>query len=462
MDSQLPPTHHHTRRWLSLLIAVSLTGTACGVPTGQNGIVDSFPNVPITLEIWRPYNEAGAYLASSQFYHDRHPNVTVNYQYKNPATFEAELIDALANGTGPDIVALDNDRMPAFIDKLVPMPVAFFVGSDLTANITARYAPAVATDTIFDGKVYGIPFSTDSLALYFNRGMAREVFQDLIREGREFRQDLLVRAPADWDEVVETTKLITQRSGETINRAGIALGVSANVPRTPDIIAAMFLQRGIQMTSSDRRSATFHLASPADPNAYPAATVLEYLKGFVDPSSSYYTWNTSLPNALDAFIEGKLAMLIHHQGAAPYIRQRNPQIEFITAPFPQIPNARAIVDYAIYPVEAVTNNAEYPEVAWDFLSFINQFGLTEYTQSTGRTIPQRGVPATTTVLERYFLTSAFSVQLPTAYSWFKGPNADQVDRQFAQALDRVSQENKDPKESLNQAAAAVSQLLVGP
>lgn len=464
MDSRTrPTTDNQVRRWLSLLLVVSLLGATCSGPTNNSGIVDSFPSDPVVLEVWRPLDEGNAYIAAAEAYHNLHQNVTIDYRYFKAATFEEELIDALANGEGPDIVALNNDRMPAFINKLQPMPEGFFGGSNLVSVITARYAPAVATDTIFNERIYGIPLSTESLVIYVNEGLTRELYEEYNREGEVPNQDLLLRTPADWDELIKMTKLIVQRNGGQISRAAIGLGISSNVPRTADIIAAMFLQRGIKMTSADRQNATFHLPDANRPSDYPGANILEYLKGFVDPNSSYYSWNADMPNALEAFIDGKVAMLIHHPGAASYIRQRNPNLNFKIGPFPQVPNATKIVDYAIYPIEAVTNDADQSEVAWDFLQFITNNTLSIYTNQTGRTEPTRQIPGAATVSERVGISSGtLALQVPTAVSWHKGQDAAESDAIIATALDRVTREGQSARESLNQAAAALTQLLASP
>lgn len=453
-----------TKKLLSLFLAVTFLGGTCGAPPANQGALEDFPSEPLTLTVWRPFDEADAYLAAAQNYRQLHPNVSIDYRFIEPEGYEEAVVNALASQAGPDIISIGNDRIPAFSNKLVSMPERFFGGSDITASLTSLYAPAVVNDVTFDDSVYGIPFSTDSLALYWNRDLVTKLFNEYINTGREFDQELLIRPPVDWDEVVNVTKLIVDRSGNTVNRAGIALGVSTNVPFTADIIAAMMLQRDVQMTSPDQRLATYHLASSENPNYYPGAAVLEYLKGFVDPNSSYYTWNASMPDALEAFIEGKVAMMIGDRSIARIIEQRNPQLGFRISPFPQIPNAKKIVDFAKYPIEAVTNNSDYPEVAWDFLRYISTTSSIQlYYSQSDRTGPRRNQPASTTVLQRKNVTSGtFALQVGTAQSWFKGSNAEEADEYLRQALDRVSIDGRSARESLNQAAASFTEELANP
>lgn len=167
-----------------------------------------------------------------------------------------------------------------------------------------------------------------------------------------------------------------------------------------------------------------------------------------------------MPNGLDAFIEGQAAMIIADRSVARLIEQRNPTLRFRISPLPQLPNAEEIVDYARYPVEAVTNNSEYSEVAWDFLQHVSTYTLALYFTNTDRTNPIRNQAATTTVLQRTNITSGtFSLQVGTARSWYKGPQALMADSILADALDRVSIDGQSARDSLNQAAALFTATL---
>ncbi len=450
------------RRFGLTIIGIALVGASCGAPASQNTLVDPFPKQKLSLEVWLPFDEGPMFKDAVANYRGLHPNVSVNFRAIPAATYETELLNALAAGQGPDIVSLPNDRIPKFADKLLPMPDEFYADHNPVTNVSVKYAPAVATDAIVKGKVYGVPFYTDTLALYWNRAMFLELFNQHIRAGTDFNHDLLLRAPADWNEVVQTIPLITQRNQSGgFDRAAIALGATSNVPVMSDIIAAFLLQQNVIMTSADQRDATFHLPDINDPTYYPGAAVLEFLRLFSDPDSPYYTWNADQPEAVQAFIDGKLAMMINYQALMPYLKQRNPKLDVATSPLPQAANAKTIVDFARYHLETVTNQSKHPQVAWDFIRFITDFGLLSYNSLSGRPSPTRLVPATTTVLERTYRLDPFGLQIGTAKSWFKGQDALGADSILLRALDRVVLEKQDPHESIMQAAQELSKDLQG-
>ena len=442
-----------------LTIAIALVGASCS-PTTTTTIANPFPRGPVKITIWRPFDERTGFRDVANQYHNDHPNVTFDYQTINPATYEADVINALATGKGPDIISIPNDSVFKFHDKLVAMPNGFFGAGDNITSLTALYAPAVTTDTVITNKIFGIPLYTDTLSLIWNTAMFNTVFNQLINQNIKFNQTLLTRAPADWNEVVETSKLLTKRNGDTITQAGIALGTTNNIPNASDILAAMILQRGTGIVSSDNTQATFHLADPSNPKSFPTTDIFNYLRSFSDPKSANYSWNESQPNALDAFIQGNVGMILDYKDVGSIIHQRNPQLAVDAAPLPQVPNAATIVDYAHYNVEAVTNNSQFPQVAWDFLK--SESNSSSFTLATGRPSALRELPATTTVTERRSRNDSFALQIATAQSWFKGNDPKAADTVLTDAFNRFIHGNAGAQASINQAAADLTNLLRSP
>lgn len=451
------------RRLAGICLSVALLGASClggTSPSKPSTIVSSFPHGSINLTIWQPFDEAKDWQPLYQAYQRDHKNITFTFKYIDPANYETDLINALAAGTGPDIVSLPNTAIPQFQSVLVPMPDGFFTGTTAVNGLTSQYPSAVATDAIQGGKVYGIPFYIDTLALFSNTKLKSDIFNQYIAAGKQVDSSLFFQEPADWTTVVAAVKLLAQHNGSTLTRPGIALGTSNNVPHLADITAALLLQQGVSMVTPDKKGAAFHLADPNNPTFYPGTAVLNFLKGFTDPASDYYSWNANQPDAVQDFIDGKLPMLVDYQSDISYIKQRNPTLAFTTTPFPQIANATKIVDYANYQLQVVTNNSQHPDVAWDFLhTALDNLG--DYLYKTGRTAAASQVPATTTVYQRKNLTQPFGFQVPTAQSWYKGKDPVAADTILTRMVDQVTTHGADPQSSLFQAGQALAQLLGG-
>src|SRR3989338_4038097 len=74
----------------------------------------------ITLTIWGAENESFLF-ENFTGYEALRENAAVNYEELNPATYEKEVIDALATGKGPDIIMFHSSWLPKHFNKIVPL-----------------------------------------------------------------------------------------------------------------------------------------------------------------------------------------------------------------------------------------------------------------------------------------------------------------------------------------------------
>ena len=103
---------------------------------------------------------------ASKAYEKAYPNIKINYRKLTYAEYEEEVVSALAAGKGPDIWSIHNTWLPEQIDKLSPMPETV-MRPDLYKETFVDVAAFDMTGP--DEQLYGIPFSVDSLALYYNK-----------------------------------------------------------------------------------------------------------------------------------------------------------------------------------------------------------------------------------------------------------------------------------------------------
>ena len=75
------------------------------------------------LMIWGVVDESSAFEASLMAYSKLQPNINVTYKKISEASYEHELINALAADKGPDIFMIDNSWLPKHFDKMAPMPI---------------------------------------------------------------------------------------------------------------------------------------------------------------------------------------------------------------------------------------------------------------------------------------------------------------------------------------------------
>ena len=120
---------------------------------------------PVELAFWGVFDDPSVYNDVFNLYRKRFPNVTINYYLKNAETYEKDLVNALAAGKGPDVFMIHGSWLPKHYEKLASvteqqLPIADF------RNF---FPQVVEQDFAPDGKIYALPLSIDTMALFTTR-----------------------------------------------------------------------------------------------------------------------------------------------------------------------------------------------------------------------------------------------------------------------------------------------------
>src|SRR4051812_4185033 len=107
------------KKLIFLFVLLSLLAAGCG---GGGG---SAPK-QVILNVWMTFEDSENLQPLLQAYQQKHPNVQVAYTKKSVDTYQSDLLNALAAGTGPDVFAIHNDWLPQYLDKVSPAPEGVF------------------------------------------------------------------------------------------------------------------------------------------------------------------------------------------------------------------------------------------------------------------------------------------------------------------------------------------------
>src|SRR3989304_4732046 len=360
---------------------------------------------PVSLQWWGVWNESDQVAPLIAAYQASHPYVSISYKKFRFEEFETKLTESLAEDQGPDIISINNTWVRRYQSKILPMPdkplsVALGgmqkkgPGTEIVYSqtivpvlnskiIKEKFAPAVFDDVIVDGKIYALPLSVDSLVLIYNRSL--------------LAQAKITKAPSTWPEVLSASPLITFQDKEgKLTRSATALGTANNIPRFFDILSLLMMQSGAQMTDQSGKAATFHQVQNLTAENPPAAGALEYYTNFSNPNKESYTWNASMPQAVEAFASGQLAMMFGYAYHLPQLKAKAPGLDIGIAPVPQLDPINE-TNYANYWVEAPLKKTKYPDVAWDFIQFAasDEKAAGAYSEKTGRP------PALRSLIDKY-------------------------------------------------------------
>lgn len=424
------------------------------------------PRGPASLTIWRFSDDEAIFKPLIEQFAQENPEIKIEYVKKELKDYEAQATNALAAGKGPDIWSIPDDWLARHADKLVPTPDGLLKRdrNDRRTNeqvVAESYVPVVAKQVVLNGKVLGLPLTVDTLALYLNTGELNRLVTEKFNQGVELDDIIRRQELTTWNDLVTFVKALTVRTKDSVGRSIIGLGSGSNVEVAPELLAAIMIQNRAQMISPDAVTAIFHLPAKKSTGATfnPGKEALDFYTAFANPAKEVFTWAPSFPNAQQAFLEGKTLMAFGYSDFARTINQLKPDLNVRILPLPQIAGTREPIDFAAFPVETVTNNAENPEVAWRFVKFLATTGLTEYLAATERPSPVKSSFAPTTLQDRVKGGPPFKFQPNTAVSWDKGKDPDAVEALFRQMADDVVARGINSQEALDGAAKQATEII---
>jgi len=386
----------------------------------------------------------GVYLNSEQLapgisaFREANPNISVTYEAKDPATYESDLINALALGTGPDIVMIHNTWLPKHINKIYPAPETIFT----LKNLRELFPTVVEQDLSSAGRVFGLPLYIDTLALFYNQSL--------------FDAANLTSPPLTWEDFLDDVKELKEVDKKgNITQAATALGGSLDsINKSSDILSLLMLQSGTKMVADDFSRASF--TDKVNNQDVGEKSFLFYTQ-FANPKSSYYTWNDSQGKDVNAFAEGKVAMVFNYSYLVEELKNKNPFLSFSISKMPQLENAPLPVNYPDYWALSVLNRSPNKNNAWHLISFLT---ANEQVARNFYKISQRP-PALRSLLsecQQDLDISSFCQQTLTARSW---PQVDKnkISLAFSEAVKDVVQGRLSVESALRKAQDSISLLM---
>lgn len=398
------------------------------------------PGAGTTLTVWGVLDDGPVYTEIFERLR-RETGISATYVKKDVATFERELINALAAGRGPDVFMINNSWLGRHLDKIAPAP-AGVVALD---QVRRLYPEIVSADFIYNGQVWALPLFIDTLALFYNR--------DLLDQAG------IALAPETWEEVVAIAPRLTRVSpGGVIQQSAISLGTANNVSRASDILAMLMMQYGSPIVDRARFMAVLNSATDFAPRSA-GQSALEFYLQFANPASRAYSWSGEQRPSLDAFAEGSVAMKIAYHFQADAIREKGPFLNFGVAPLPQFRGRVARVDYGDYWGFAVSRQSRRQSESWRWISAMTTqddiAGM--YLRSAGRP------PVLRSLIQANINDTAFGVfsrQALTARSWFQ-PDSTEVERIFLEMIESARRGAFSPEVAVRRATDEINRLLAG-
>ncbi|MCL5775242.1 MAG: extracellular solute-binding protein [Patescibacteria group bacterium] len=399
---------------------------------GCGGSKTAGPTGPITIKIWKTFEDSENLQALFDEYRQKHPNVEIVYTKKNIENYEEDLVDALASGSGPDIFSIHNDWLPRYLDKTAPAPDKTFLFKDYKDT----FVDAVVQDFTKDNKIYGTAMAVDSLALYYNK--------DIMGSAG------IAVPPKTWDELASHVQRLKRSDGRGyFSQSGAAIGTNGNVNRAVDILYLFMLQQRTVPFNSDGTEPQFARDVSKDGNRfYPGQAALDFYTSFANPVSMNYNWNARSDYSIDAFANGRAAYLYSYSYTRQSLLQKNPNLNFDVAPVPQPDLDQPSVNFANYWGEVVSKQSKNQAVAWDLLKFLSSKGALDKYYAKNKQPSSRKDLIELQINDPEI--GVFAHANLTAKTFYK-PNQTKIDNIFGKMIDNVILNGVSIQDALSQA-----------
>ncbi|MDB5254246.1 MAG: hypothetical protein JWL80_312 [Parcubacteria group bacterium] len=243
--------------------------------------------------------------------------LTLTYTEKSADTFDTDFTEALAEGTGPDLVILSQDKVWKQRNKLSIIPYTTVSQKDFINTFADE-----GTLFLNSAGSYALPLTIDPLVMFYNR--------DLLSSAS------LALPPAYWDQMYDyAAKLTARDNAGNITKSAIALGTSSNIPHAKEILSLLMLQAGTPITDIQGSSINSELLNAYNLPNSPADSALDFYTQFSDPAKPFYSWNRSQLPALTSFISGDSALYLGFASELRELKAKSPTLALGIMAVPQ-------------------------------------------------------------------------------------------------------------------------------
>ncbi len=255
----------------------------------------------------------------------------VSYFEKDARTFDLDLLKALAENIGPDIIVLPHEKLVQHRTKIQPISYDNFPRRDFMD----RYIDGAEIFALSDG-IYAFPIAIDPLVMYYNR--------DTLSNKN------IINPPATWEAVTSelVPTLIERDYARSVIRSPLAFGEYRNVQNGFAVLSMLLLQGGSALVTEGENQYKVALNQSSSGNQLPFEKAVTFYTNFASPSNPLYSWNRAKNMDRDEFLSEDLALYFGFGSEARSLASKNPNLNFDIAEVPQGAEASVRRTYASF------------------------------------------------------------------------------------------------------------------
>ena len=154
---------------------------------------------PVTLKVWSvdgANGQKGIGDTFSKEFNEKNKDIVIDYRAVPFDELVNETLRAFATGQAPDIVSFDNPDFPLFSSRGAMLDITDRIAKSKVIDPSVYFKGPMNSVT-WDGRIYGIPKYTNTIALYYNKDM--------------FKAAGIDKPPETWTELAEDAAKLTNK-----------------------------------------------------------------------------------------------------------------------------------------------------------------------------------------------------------------------------------------------------------
>jgi len=220
------------------------------------------------------------------------------------------------------------------------------------------------------------------------------------------------------------------------------------------------LQNKTQMLAENKKEVYFNRFETREGKTYyPGTEALKFYTSFALPKKTTYSWNETMKNDREEFINNKVSIIFGYSQDIAEIKKRAPRLSLRVAPVPQVKEGDKIA-YGSFWAQVVSRNSPHQEAAWDFLKlYLNKDIIYKYYDLKAEKGELAAAPLKEIAQNQSSKSDLGPIikQADYATSWYQG-DADKMQKIFSQMIAAVIG-GQSPQAAIDAAAKNANKML---
>lgn len=425
-----------------LTVVCVVLQAGCGGNAGKN----SSTNGKVTITFWHSFVSSTVPALDTLItaFEREHPNIVIDAQYVPTGdALVQKLVTSVQSKTAPDISWIHSDFLQYLVEANAIYPMKTFIdGEDsLTAEDLGDIYPSLMQAASWRGTLYSMPMEATDLCIIYNKDM-------LMRAGLDPE-----RGPQTWQELLDYAKKLTIKVNGT-QQIGFFVPV---YPAAGPLGAWMewqwmpFLwQAGGDIVDSSQTRILVN-----GPGGVQSLALWRQIYNFQNQSRFTVDYDA-------AFVSQQVAMIMDGPWDLPRYQKILTNFKWGVAPLPAGPSGRATIVGGEY--LAIFKQSKHPKQTWTFVKWLMKPEVQALWSMKSGYLPVRKAVMQLKDYQQYLKTHPRFAVYVNGLEYGRTPrpidyNELEISRHIAEAIEKATLGNSDPKSDLDEAAQKANKLL---